>query len=115
MSTHNVHDEHGHTHGSNCGHAAIQHEGHKDYLHEGHLHHVHEGHVDEHVLPVSTSNPAHCTPQHACAGHEASHQHADTCGHEKVPHGNHTDYLVDGHLHHGHGSHCDDHGQVVKG
>jgi hypothetical protein len=29
-----------------------------------------------------------------------------------VPHGDHVDYLVDGHLHHPHGDHCDDHGAV---
>jgi hypothetical protein len=29
-----------------------------------------------------------------------------------VPHGDHTDYLVDGHLHHPHGDHCDDRGMV---
>jgi hypothetical protein len=29
-----------------------------------------------------------------------------------VPHGDHIDYLVDGHLHHPHGDHCDDHGPV---
>jgi hypothetical protein len=29
-----------------------------------------------------------------------------------VPHGDHVDYLVGGHLHHPHGNHCDDHGPV---
>jgi hypothetical protein len=29
-----------------------------------------------------------------------------------VPHGEHTDYLVQGHLHHPHGDHCDDHGPL---
>jgi hypothetical protein len=27
-----------------------------------------------------------------------------------VPHGDHIDYLVAGHLHFAHGAHCDDHG-----
>jgi UDP-2,3-diacylglucosamine pyrophosphatase LpxH len=31
-----------------------------------------------------------------------------------VPHADHVDYLVDGHLHHPHGSHCDDHGPVER-
>jgi UDP-2,3-diacylglucosamine pyrophosphatase LpxH len=33
-----------------------------------------------------------------------------------VPHGDHIDYLVDGHLHHPHGDHCHNHGplQVVQ-
>jgi G3E family GTPase len=39
-------------------------------------------------------------------------QHGSSCGHEAVPHGDHIDYLVDGHLHHPHGDHCDDHGRV---
>jgi hypothetical protein len=30
-----------------------------------------------------------------------------------VPHGDHVDYLVDGHLHHPHNGHCDDHGPVT--
>jgi hypothetical protein len=29
-----------------------------------------------------------------------------------VPHGDHVDYLVHGHLHHPHGTHCDDHGKL---
>jgi hypothetical protein len=33
-----------------------------------------------------------------------------------VPHGDHMDYLHEGHLHHHHGDHCDDHGpmQLVR-
>jgi hypothetical protein len=30
-----------------------------------------------------------------------------------VPHGDHTDFVVAGHLHYAHGKHCDDHGKVV--
>jgi hypothetical protein len=29
-----------------------------------------------------------------------------------VPHGDHVDYLVKGHLHHQHGNHCDNHGPI---
>jgi hypothetical protein len=29
-----------------------------------------------------------------------------------VLHGDHTDYIHKGHLHHHHGDHCDDHGPV---
>jgi hypothetical protein len=32
-----------------------------------------------------------------------------------VPHDGHVDYLVDGHLHHPHGGHCDTHGPVSPG
>ncbi len=110
--SHHKHDDHGHEHGETCGHTAVRHEGHVDYLHEGHMHHVHGDHVDEHSVAVSGENPSACTPSHACTGHDAAHVHGPSCGHEAVPHGDHVDYLVDGHLHHPHGNHCDDHGAL---
>jgi hypothetical protein len=113
MAEHNTHDQHAHEHASGCGHTAVRHDDHVDYLHEGHLHNVHEGHVDEHTLGVSSANPQDCAGGHGCGGHDASHTHDATCGHESVPHGNHTDYVVDGHLHNNHASHCDDHGKLV--
>lgn len=106
------HENHDHVHGEHCGHTAIRHGDHIDYLHDGHLHHPHGDHVDEHVLEVSDKNPGGCTPNHACGGHEPGHRHGPGCGHEAVPHGDHIDYLVNGHLHHPHGDHCDDHGPV---
>jgi hypothetical protein len=106
------HADHSHRHGPDCGHVAIQHEGHIDYLHDGHLHHAHEDHVDEHVIVVSTLNPAACDHSHPGTVHSPGHVHGPACGHERVPHGDHTDFLVDGHLHHPHGNHCDDHGPV---
>jgi hypothetical protein len=112
MSDHKTHPDHSHTHGPDCGHKQIGHDGHKDFLHDGHLHHVHGDHVDEHALAVGGQNPADCTPGHACASHEASHVHGPDCGHDAVKHGDHTDYVVDGHLHHVHDGHCDDHGPV---
>ncbi|XSC44805.1 hypothetical protein ACF1BQ_046705 [Bradyrhizobium sp. RDT10] len=119
MATHDhpVHADHPHQHGPGCGHIAIRHDGHVDDLHDGHLHHPHEDHVDEHALAVSATNPDRCTPDHRCGGHDASHRHGPGCGHEAVHHGDHTDYLVDGHLHHPHGEHCDDHGplDIVSG
>jgi len=72
--------------------------------------HVHEGHVDEHVVAAGKMNPAACTPSHKCSEHEASHTHGAKCGHEAVPHADHVDYVVGGHLHHAHDKHCDDHG-----
>ena len=107
-----IHDSHDHVHGPGCGHQAIEHDGHVDYLHDGHLHHPHDGHVDEHSIAVSETNPDGCTPAHQCSGHDSEHVHGPGCGHEAVPHGDHVDYLVDGHLHHPHGGHCDDHGPV---
>lgn len=110
---HHTHDGHAHKHGAQCGHTALKHNGHTDYLHDGHLHSTHEQHIDEHTLDVDSANPANCTPDHVCAGHDPSHRHSATCGHEAVPHGDHTDYLVGNHLHHFHGDHCDHHGEVA--
>ncbi len=110
--TNPTHANHAHVHGPGCGHTAVRHDGHVDYLHDGHLHHKHGDHVDEHRIDVSATNPATCTPNHRCAGHDAAHKHGPGCGHEAVPHGDHVDYLVDGHLHHPHGDHCDDHGPL---
>jgi hypothetical protein len=109
---HQIHAEHNHEHGSECGHQALKHNGHIDYLHDGHLHHKHEDHWDECVIEVSEANPATCTSGHSCEGHDADHTHGPGCGHEPVPHGDHIDYLVNGHLHHPHGDHCDNHGKV---
>ena len=108
-----VHKAHKHRHGAGCGHQAVEHAGHVDYLHDGCLHHVAaDGTVEEHILPVGGPNPARCTHGHACDGHEAAHKHGPGCGHQAVPHGDHVDYLVKGHLHHPHDGHCDDHGPV---
>jgi hypothetical protein len=107
------HENHGgHAHGAGCGHEAVTHEDHTDYLHGGHLHHVHGDHIDEHQVSVSARNPSSCTSGHGCAGHSAAHTHGAGCGHPTVPHGDHLDYLVDGHLHNLHSGHCDDHGQL---
>jgi hypothetical protein len=89
---------------------AVRHQGHVDYLTHGHLEHQEGAKIAEHVIPVSKANPSEC--KHANAGHDKSHVHGPHCGHPAVPHGNHTDYLVDGRLHHVHGDHCDDHGPV---
>lgn len=112
MNEHAIHDEHEHVHEQGCGHPAVRHEDHTDFLHDGHLHHPHDGHYDEHSVAVSDSNPSACTPDHSCGGHDASHIHGPECGHPQVPHGDHSDYLVGGHLHFPHDGHCDDHGRL---
>ncbi|HXJ34030.1 MAG TPA: hypothetical protein VMS22_08295 [Candidatus Eisenbacteria bacterium] len=112
MEQHHTHDGHDHPHRAGCGHTEIRHGDHTDYLHDGHLHRVHGDHVDECAVAVGATNPAACTPKHACGGHDASHAHGAGCGHDAIPHAEHTDYVVAGHLHHPHGGHCDDHGAV---
>lgn len=37
------------------------------------------------------------------------HEHGDDCGHVAVPHGDHVDYVHDGHRHAAHGKHYDEH------
>ncbi|MGQ0648510.1 MAG: hypothetical protein ACT4P7_13175 [Gemmatimonadaceae bacterium] len=109
-----THSEGDHVHGPSCGHQAVRHEGHIDYLHKGGLHHPNgAGIVEDHVLAVDASHPDICAPVTTFEGHSSAHQHGPTCGHEMVPHGDHVDYLVDGHLHFPHGKHCDDHGMMV--
>ena len=40
---------------------------------------------------------------------EHPHRHGENCGHPAVPHGDHVDYLHDGHRHAAHGEHYDEH------
>jgi hypothetical protein len=108
-----MHSGHDHKHGESCGHPAVQHGDHVDYAHDNHLHHQHGEHVDEHTLEVNDTNAAGCTPDHKCAGHDVQHKHTENCGHAAVPHGDHVDYIVAGHLHSPCKDHCDDHGAVA--
>jgi len=101
-----------HVHGKDCGHTQIKHGDHVDFLQEGHLQHPRGSGNDDHVIEISGANPNACTSGHECQGHDADHHHGPGCGHQAIPHGDHTDYIVDDHLHHAHGDHCDDHGPV---
>lgn len=104
-------ENHDHQHGEGCGHTAIKHGDHIDYVHDGHLHHQNaDGTVEEHVLPVTETNPDTCNAVTTCC--DEGHVHGPDCGHEAVPHGDHICYIVDGRLHHPHDGHCDDHGPV---
>ncbi len=111
---HPTHAHPDHVHGPSCGHTAVEHGDHVDYLHDGHLHFPHGDHCDEHRLEVTDAHPAGCTPDHSCGAHDAGHVHGPGCGHEAVPHGDHVDYLVDGHLHHPCQGHCDHHGTLTS-
>ncbi|MBA2319336.1 MAG: hypothetical protein H0V93_16390 [Euzebyales bacterium] len=51
--------------------------------------------------------------EHMTTHADHSHSHGEGCGHTAVSHAGHADYLVDGHLHHAHGGHCDDHGPLI--
>jgi hypothetical protein len=47
-TTHEIHGDHTHAHGQDCGHESVQHGDHLDYVHDGHRHAQHDDHVDEH-------------------------------------------------------------------
>jgi hypothetical protein len=69
------------------------------------MHSQHGDHVDEHVLSVSATNPAQCTGTQCAGDHQSQ-------GEERIPHGDHMDYIHEGRLHSRHGDHCDDHGAL---
>jgi zinc transport system permease protein len=46
---------------------------------------------------------------HTAVPEEHHHEHSPECGHPAVPHGDHVDYVHDGHRHAVHGSHYDEH------
>lgn len=48
-------------------------------------------------------------PHGHAAAEDHGHEHGPGCGHEAVPHGDHVDYLHDGHRHAPHGAHYDEH------
>ena len=46
---------------------------------------------------------------HTAVPEDHAHEHGPACGHPAVPHGDHVDYVHDGHRHARHGSHYDEH------
>jgi zinc transport system permease protein len=53
--------------------------------------------------------PAGFGEQHSVVPEEHGHEHGDQCGHSAVPHGDHVDYVHEGHRHAAHGGHYDEH------
>ena len=47
--------------------------------------------------------------EHTAVPETHAHEHGDACGHPAVPHGDHVDYVHDGHRHAVHGAHYDEH------
>jgi len=47
--------------------------------------------------------------EHTAVPEDHSHEHGDACGHTAVRHGDHVDYVHDGHRHAVHGGHYDEH------
>ena len=46
---------------------------------------------------------------HTVVPEDHRHRHGPDCGHEAVRHGDHVDYVHDGHRHAPHGGHYDEH------
>jgi zinc transport system permease protein len=46
---------------------------------------------------------------HTVVPEDHAHEHGEDCGHVAVPHGDHVDYVHDGHRHAPHGTHYDEH------
>ncbi len=76
--------------------------------------------ADDHVIALVSSAIDHVCEDHptheafemsdGCKIHpDHPHQHGAGCGHTAIRHGDHVDYLHDGHLHHMHGDHVDEH------
>ncbi len=59
------------------------------------------------ALGATAVRGAHARRHHRVEDH--GHEHGAACGHEAVPHGDHVDYVHDGHRHAAHGAHYDDH------
>jgi zinc transport system permease protein len=59
------------------------------------------GDEDEYAVPQH--------PDHTVVPEQHSHEHGEECGHPAVPHGDHLDYVHDGHRHAAHGAHYDEH------
>jgi zinc transport system permease protein len=63
------------------------------------------------VAPLSDEEPEVGLPEpepHVVSSVHG-HAHAPECGHPVVEHGDHVDYVHDGHLHAAHGDHWDEH------
>ena len=61
------------------------------------------------VEPADEFPLGHLVGEHTEVPEDHTHEHGDECGHPAVPHGDHVDYVHDGHRHAAHGSHYDEH------
>ena len=58
---------------------------------------------------LEQADPFPLEPEHTEVPETHVHQHGEACGHQAVPHGDHVDYVHDGHRHAVHGGHYDEH------
>jgi hypothetical protein len=72
----------------------------------------HQRMADKATKNEATASSSTCAAR--VGGHDDSHVHGPGCGHDKVAHYGHTDYVVDGQRHHPHEGHCDNHGTADR-
>jgi zinc transport system permease protein len=58
---------------------------------------------------TEAADPFPVSAGHLAVPEDHEHEHGDDCGHVAVPHGDHVDYVHDGHRHAPHGAHYDEH------
>ncbi|EWT03425.1 metal ABC transporter [Intrasporangium oryzae NRRL B-24470] len=63
------------------------------------------------VTAVLTGTAARLARRRHDIAERHDHEHGVECGHQAVPHGDHVDYVHDGHLHAAHQGHYDEHGE----
>ena len=59
--------------------------------------------------PTTAPTPSTSTESHEVVPEDHAHVHGPDCGHPAIPHGDHVDYVHDGHRHAEHGEHYDEH------
>ena len=59
--------------------------------------------------PFDEPHADHHTVAHTVTWEDHTHAHGEDCGHPAVRHGDHVDYVHDGHRHASHGGHYDEH------
>ncbi len=103
-----------HMHNDKCGHAAVKHDTHTDYVENGAYHSAHADHFDKHGTAISSNDPAarNVASDTHFTVNENGHAHGDKCGHKKVAHADHFDYIHDGQYHSTHADHSDNHGTL---
>ena len=59
-------------------------------------------------MPKVSAERENSVSDHCNIHQHHDHQHGETCGCKTVKHGDHIDYIHDGHLHRIHGNHVDE-------
>ncbi len=105
MHQHQFASHKNHVHGKSCRHTKIEHDDHVDYVHGNEFHkEMNNGEYAIHGMSQDLGRKFAST--------EHTHKHHKNCGHERVKHGMHWDYIHDGNYHWPHKNHVDQHGDT---